>query len=112
MAQVLTARTQLHPRDLTGVLEVVLAEALFASTAQSSEFPGPERIRREVGATLRRLSSSGCAAEVAAEFGDHPDTAAARMSWALATIRATYRTAGALHFGQSAPDAVRMTATT
>ena len=70
---------------------------------QSSDCPRPERVRRDVGATLRRLTSSGCAAEVAAEFGDHPDTAAARMTWALATIRATYRTDAMLPFGQYAP---------
>jgi hypothetical protein len=27
---------------------------------------------------------------MAVEFGDHPDTAAARMNWALATIRTVY----------------------
>jgi hypothetical protein len=27
---------------------------------------------------------------VAGEFGDHPDTAVARMSWALATIHTIY----------------------
>jgi hypothetical protein len=27
---------------------------------------------------------------MAGEFGDHPDTAVARMSWALATIHAVY----------------------
>jgi hypothetical protein len=41
-------------------------------------------------ATVRRLGIGGCAAEVAGEFGDHPDTAAARMTWALATIRTVY----------------------
>ena len=30
------------------------------------------------------------AARVTVEFGDHPDTAVARMSWALATIHAVY----------------------
>jgi hypothetical protein len=29
---------------------------------------------------------------VAGEFGDHPELAAARMAWALATIRNDYRT--------------------
>jgi hypothetical protein len=27
---------------------------------------------------------------MAGEFGDHPDTTAARMSWALATIHTVY----------------------
>jgi hypothetical protein len=39
---------------------------------------------------LRRLGTGGCAAAVAGEYGDHPDTAAARMTWALATVHAVY----------------------
>jgi hypothetical protein len=85
----LTAPTPCPNRETS---ESVLAEALFTSTLQCSECPGPERVRHAVAATLRRLSMSGCAAEMAAEFGDHPDTAAERMTWALATIRAVYRT--------------------
>ena len=70
--------------------EAVRAEALFASTLQSSEMPSAERVRGTVTATLRRLGSRGCAAQVAGEFGDHPETAVARMTWALATVRAVY----------------------
>jgi hypothetical protein len=40
--------------------------------------------------TLRRLGIHGCAGQLAGEFGDHPDTAVARMTWALAMIRAVY----------------------
>jgi hypothetical protein len=72
--------------------EAVRAEALFASTLQSSEMPSAERVRGTVAATLRLLGSRGCAAQVAGEFGDHPETAVARMTWALATVRAVYPT--------------------
>jgi hypothetical protein len=41
-------------------------------------------------ATLRRLGIRGCAAQMAGEFGNHPDTALSRMAWALATIRTVY----------------------
>jgi hypothetical protein len=41
-------------------------------------------------ATLQRLGVRGCAAQVAGEFGDHPDTAVTRMSWALATVNTVY----------------------
>jgi hypothetical protein len=70
--------------------EAVRAEALFASTLQSSESAGPDQVRRTVSATLRRLGIRGCAAQVAGEFGDHPDTAVARMTWALLAVRSVY----------------------
>ena len=34
--------------------------------------------------------SAASAAAVAGEYGEHPDTACARMTWALATVRASY----------------------
>src|SRR5438034_678796 len=37
-------------------------------------------------------ATRGCATLVAGEYGEHPDTAASRMSWALATVRAVYTT--------------------
>jgi hypothetical protein len=91
MAQVLTAAVQIPTSELSDPHEAVLAEALFASTVQPSDCPGPEQVRRAVSATLLRLGNVMCAGEVAAEFGDHPDTAAARMTWALATIRGMCR---------------------
>jgi hypothetical protein len=71
--------------------EAVRAEALFASTVQSSDLPNDAEVRGAVATTLRRLGIRGCAAEVAGEYGEHPDTACARMAWALATVRRTYR---------------------
>jgi hypothetical protein len=70
--------------------EAVRAEALFVSTLQSSDTPQPQQVRDAVARTLRQMGIQGCAAEVACEFGDHPDSAVARMAWALATVRATY----------------------
>jgi hypothetical protein len=70
--------------------EAVRAEALFASTLQSCAPASPQQVRRAVATTLRQLGIRGCAAQMAGEFGDHPDTAVARMSWALATINAAY----------------------
>jgi hypothetical protein len=76
--------------EVPSTFEAVRAEALFASTLQSSESPGPEQVRRTVSSTLRRLGIRGCAAQVAGEFGDHPDAAVARMGWALATVSSVY----------------------
>jgi hypothetical protein len=70
--------------------QAVRAEALFLSCLQCSQSPGAEEVRAAVTATLRRFGTRDCAARVAAEFGDHPDTAAPRMAWALAMVRAAY----------------------
>lgn len=71
-------------------LESTRAEALFVSALQPSQRPTAPEVRCAVAATLGRLRTIGCAVQVAAEFGDHPDTAVARMSWALATVRTVY----------------------
>jgi hypothetical protein len=91
MAEILAAKTLLPGWRRPGTFETVRAEALFASALQPSESPSPEQVRGDVATTLRLLGIRGCAARTAAEFGDHPDTAVARMCWALATIRAVYR---------------------
>ncbi len=46
--------------------------------------------------TVRRLGVRGCACCVAAEFGDHPETALARMVWARETVAATWPGRGVL----------------
>ena len=83
-------KTSLVRREMRGTFEAVRAEALFLSTLQPSASPSPDQIRRAVTTTLRRVGVRGCAARVAGEFGDHPDTAVARMSWALAAINMVY----------------------
>jgi hypothetical protein len=75
---------------MPSTFEAVRAEALFASTMQSSGSVAPDQVRHAVAATLQRLGIRGCAAKMAGEFGDHPDIALSRMIWALATIRIVY----------------------
>lgn len=70
--------------------EAVRAEALFVWCLQSSRRPSLDEVREAVAHTLRRLGMRGCAALVADEFGTHPETAVARMGWALAAVRAAY----------------------
>jgi hypothetical protein len=70
----------------------VRAEALFASRLQPVDDPSAEQVHDVVTTTLRTLGIRGCAAHMAGEFGDHPDSAAARMRWAKATIRSSYPT--------------------
>jgi hypothetical protein len=61
------------------------AEALFTSPLQPSDLPTPAQVRAAIRCSLRTHHGiRGCAAEFAAEHGDHPDTASARVRWALA----------------------------
>jgi hypothetical protein len=90
MAENVAPKARRSASQVPSTFEAVRAEALFASPLQSSESPGPDQVRRTVSATLRRLGIRGCAAQVAGEFGDHPDAAVARMTWALATVSTVY----------------------
>jgi hypothetical protein len=90
MAEILATKTPLPEHESPCTLAAVRAGALFLSALQPSGSPTPDQIRRAVTTTLRRLGVRGCAAHVAGEFGDHPDTAVARMSWALAAIGTVY----------------------
>lgn len=90
MAQIMATKTSLPRRKMLGTFEAARAEALFLSTLQPSGSPSPDQVRRAVTRTLQRLGVRGCAAQVAGEFGDHPDTAVARMSWALVTVKTVY----------------------
>jgi len=60
----------------------VRCEALFVSALQPSDAPTPADVRRAVRQAVRDLGSRGCAAQVAQEFGDHPEIAVDRMRWA------------------------------
>jgi hypothetical protein len=66
------------------------ADALFVSALQCSEAPSASQIRLAIDATLRTFGYAGCAERVAQEFGDHPETAAARMRWARAAARTSF----------------------
>jgi uncharacterized protein (DUF488 family) len=77
--------------EAPGKVQVVRAQALFVSTLQSSESPAPDQVRRAVATTLRRRGRQECAAQTAGEYGEHPETAAARMTWALAMVRTVYQ---------------------
>jgi hypothetical protein len=61
------------------------AEALFISSLQPSQHPTREQLVAAIRTSLREHGGvNGCAGEAAAEYGDHPDTSADRMRWALA----------------------------
>lgn len=73
------------------MLAAARAEALFVSTASVTDhLTEPEATALIRGAVLAHHGVRGCAAEVAAAYGDHPEVAQPRMRWALATVDALY----------------------
>ena len=68
------------------------AGALFTSVLQRSAEPTTGQVRRAVADAVHAFGSRGCAEPVAQEFGDHPQTAAARMRWARAVTGQAFGT--------------------
>ena len=66
------------------------ADALFVSALQRSDAPSAGQIRQAIDAAVAAFGCLGCAERVAQEFGDHPETAAARMRWARTTARSAF----------------------
>jgi hypothetical protein len=63
-------------------VNTVRSEALFASPLQQSQYRTPAQAREAIRLAIRQFGSRGCAARVAQEFGDRPETAVQRMRWA------------------------------
>jgi hypothetical protein len=66
---------------MISTVQDLAAEALFVSNLQPSECPDRRTVEETVTAMILRYGSDGCAAGVAAEFGDHPELAVRRMLW-------------------------------
>ena len=69
-------------------LTVARAQALFVSDLSAQSTP----TRAEIEAIVRRMirvhgGTRGCVALMASEYGEHPELAAPRMTWALRTVR-------------------------
>ena len=75
------------------------ADALFASPLQRSCAPSAGQVRQAIGTAIGAYGAGGCAARVAQAYGEHPDTALARMRWALAAVASA--------FGGSHPEPAR-----
>lgn len=74
-----------------GIINDARAEALFVTDLQRSDSPTPADVENAIRAALRRHGGiRNCAALVAAEFGDHPETAVARMQWVLHVLQNAY----------------------
>jgi hypothetical protein len=73
------------------VLAAARAEALFNSHLSQSVTPTLPEVNAAIADALRRHGGTlGCAARMAAEYGDHPETAPARMRWATVVVAALY----------------------
>ena len=70
--------------------------ALFASSLQPSDRPDPAQVLAAITATFDALGDTGCAARVAQEFGDHPETAVPRMRWARSATSRREPSAGGI----------------
>ncbi len=68
------------PYDLS--IDTARADALFASALQISDEPSAVQVKRAIDVATSALGDLGCAARVAQEFGEHPETAVTRMRWA------------------------------
>ena len=75
-------------------IAAVRADALFASALQRSDEPSAEQVGQAITAAVRAFGARGCAARVAQAYGEHPETAAMRMRWALATVAAAFEGPG------------------
>src|SRR5260370_40673262 len=83
------------PYDLT--ISAARADALFVSALQCSEEPSATQVRQAIVTTIRAYGDLGCAARGAQEYGEHPETAVARLRWARTAV------AGASGGPRSAP---------
>jgi hypothetical protein len=72
----------------TDIALAVRADALFVSDVQPSDPHTPATVEAAVQQCYSQYGPDECAARVAHEFGEHPDTAAGRMVWALCAVRA------------------------
>src|SRR5262249_44099759 len=78
------------PVDRYRSIGAVWADAVFVSGLQRRDEPSTGQVRQAAVAAIRAFGRSGCAARVAQEFGDHPETAATRMRWALGIAREAF----------------------
>lgn len=75
----------------TDALTAARAEALFTSPLSTGSRPSGPAVDDAIRAAVRSHGSvRGCAADVAAEYGDHPELAVPRMRWARTVVEHRY----------------------
>ena len=71
-------------------IDTARADALFASALQISDAPSAVQVKQAIDAATSALGDLGCAARVAQEFGEHPETAVTRMRWAREEVACVF----------------------
>ncbi|GIF16962.1 hypothetical protein [Actinoplanes teichomyceticus] len=73
------------------MLAAARAEALFVSTASVTDHLTRPEVTELIRTAVRaHHGTRGCAAEVAARYGEYPEVAQPRMRWALDTVHMLY----------------------
>jgi hypothetical protein len=93
-ALIMHTATPAGPRKLTPAqltVDDAPCPALFASSLQRSDAPGPGAVAEAIRATVQELGTDGCTGQMAQEFGDHPEAAAERMRWVRSVLGLTRR---------------------
>jgi hypothetical protein len=87
-----TSNTEEIPMNIkVDPLTAARAEALFASHLSAASRPTYGIVDDAIRAAMRTHGGvRGCAAHVAAEYGDHPEVAVPRMRWARGVIDDLY----------------------
>ena len=87
-------------------ISAVRADALFVSALQRSTEPTAAQVHQAVSEAVAAFGSRGCAARVAQEYGDHPESAAARMRWACEVTGAVFGPGAQHHLARRATAAL------
>jgi hypothetical protein len=78
-------------KGTTDALTAARAAALFVSDVSVADHPTDVEVDQAIRRSLRTHGGSrGCAADLAAAYGDRPELAAPRMRWALGTVENRY----------------------
>ena len=73
-------------------LTAARAEALFNSRLATGSQPAYDVVQEAIVIAIRAHGGvRGCAADVAAEYGHHPELAVPRMRWARAVVERLYQ---------------------
>jgi hypothetical protein len=75
----------------TDSLTAARAAALFVSNLSTTHQPGRADVAAAITQALRTHGGTrGCAADVAAAYGDYPELAVPRMRWARSVVESVY----------------------
>ena len=75
----------------TDAFTAARAAALFVSDVSAADHPTDAEVYAAIQRALRTHGGSrGCAADLAAAYGDRPEVAVPRMRWALGVVASRY----------------------